>query len=329
MERKDFLRLPLNNKNSTFVSGSENKDAMLKIDELEKTVRFLKEEQKRMLCNLHQEIASLQSKNRDLLCQLIFSGDCDFDYGNSISDSDVKYILTSHENLKKPMLSSSFDSKARDSCTDDVYELKYTIDQQQREIEYLKGQMELVSLRNSCRNRESRQMDTYIREMEEKNRDQDKLIRLLRKENKEQKSEVENLRKTLSSVRINSHLAQNVQITHVQPQTQLFPTVGTPSNFWCQNRTIPITEYPQLQRNSISATGSDRTTNNLSNVQFTLPPVCTNYRQIAVTAPPPRFYSNTNYYYSIAQRPMRRCKSYATENGVRSPNKNVTNSSNI
>lgn len=57
------------------------------------------------------------------------------------------------------------------------------------EIEYLKGQMELVSLRNSCRNRESRQVDAYIREMEEKNRDQDKLIRLLRKENKEQKSE--------------------------------------------------------------------------------------------------------------------------------------------
>lgn len=58
------------------------------------------------------------------------------------------------------------------------------------EIEYLKGQLELVSLRNKTQNRESRQADMYIREVEDKNRDQDKLIRLLRKENKEQKTEV-------------------------------------------------------------------------------------------------------------------------------------------
>lgn len=59
-----------------------------------------------------------------------------------------------------------------------------------REIEYLKGQLELVSLRNKTQNQESRQVDNYIREVEEKNRDQEKLIKLLRKENKEQKAEV-------------------------------------------------------------------------------------------------------------------------------------------
>lgn len=41
-----------------------DKDSLLRVDEFEKTVKFLKDEQKRMLCNLHQEIASLQSKNR-------------------------------------------------------------------------------------------------------------------------------------------------------------------------------------------------------------------------------------------------------------------------
>lgn len=59
-----------------------------------------------------------------------------------------------------------------------------------REIEYLKGQLELVAVSNKNQNRESRQVDNYIRELEDKNRDQEKLIRLLRRENKEQKSEV-------------------------------------------------------------------------------------------------------------------------------------------
>lgn len=50
-----------------------------------------------------------------------------------------------------------------------------------------------MTVRNKNQNRESRQVDGYIRELEDKNRDQDKLIRLLRKENKEQKSEVGSL----------------------------------------------------------------------------------------------------------------------------------------
>lgn len=41
-----------------------SKDPLSRIDELEKNIKFLKEEQKRMLCNLHKEIASLQAKNR-------------------------------------------------------------------------------------------------------------------------------------------------------------------------------------------------------------------------------------------------------------------------
>ncbi len=59
-----------------------------------------------------------------------------------------------------------------------------------REIEYLKGQLELISVRNKTQNQDSRRADNYIREMEDKQKDQEKLVRLLRKENKEQKQEV-------------------------------------------------------------------------------------------------------------------------------------------
>lgn len=59
-----------------------------------------------------------------------------------------------------------------------------------REIEYLKGQLELVTVRNKNQNCESRQVDLYIRELEDKSRDQEKLIRMLKKENKDQKLEV-------------------------------------------------------------------------------------------------------------------------------------------
>lgn len=48
----------------------------------------------------------------------------------------------------------------------------------------------MVAVRNKNQNHESRQVDSYIRELEDKNKDQEKLIRLLRKENKDQKAEV-------------------------------------------------------------------------------------------------------------------------------------------
>ncbi|XKL68577.1 hypothetical protein PGB90_004068 [Kerria lacca] len=238
-----------------------------------------------------------------------------------MSHDSVKY----KQNLTQECLKDS------ENSVEDVFELKYTIDQQQREIEYLKGQLELVSLRNKTQNQESRQVDNYIREVEEKNRDQEKLIKLLRKENKEQKAETENLRKTLSNIRINNQVQvpQSIQITQVQPQTQIFPPVRTPSTFWCQNRPIPyscstcsrITEY-QLQRNSVSANGCERAPTNIPGVSFALPPVCS-YRQVAVTAPP-RFYNNANYFYSVAQRPVLRGKSCTNEN-IRSPSKNIQN----
>ncbi len=87
-----------------------------------------------------------------------------------------------------------------------------------------------------------------------------------------------------------------------------------------------ITDY-QLQRSSVSASGPERTSASIPGISFTLPPICS-YRQVAVTAPP-RFYSNGSYYYSVAQRPMLRSKSYSNENGIRSPNRNIQNGSNV
>lgn len=84
----------------------------------------------------------------------------------------------------------------------------------------------------------------------------------------------------------------------------------------------------QLQRNSVSANGADRGSCSMPGVSYNLPPVC-NYRQVAVTAPPPRFYSNASYFYSVAQRPMIRSKTYNTENGMRSPNRNLPNGSKV
>ena len=84
MERKqqEFKRTTSNVENSQnaagmSVTGCNSNDfsgcnipckhSLMRVDELEKTVKFLKEEQKRMLSDLHQEIASLQTKNRGTL----------------------------------------------------------------------------------------------------------------------------------------------------------------------------------------------------------------------------------------------------------------------
>ncbi|XP_065226959.1 uncharacterized protein LOC135850131 [Planococcus citri] len=326
-DRNDYIPARMtNNEYNIRKSTTSSKDPLLRIDELEKNIKFLKDEQKRMLCSLHKEIASLQSKNRDLLYQLIFKSDCDLEYQNAINDTDVKYILMN--NIKHKQTQQNDSVKDTNGSIEESYEMKYTIDQQQREIEYLKGQLELVAVRNKNQNHESRQVDGYIRELEDKNKDQEKLVRLLRKENKDQKAELENLRKTLNnSIRIN-HNPQNIQIAHHIPQqTPLFPPVGAPpSTYWCQNRPIPI-DY-QLQRTSVSANGNDRASVSIPGVSYTLPSVC-NYRQVAVTAPPPRFYSNASYFYSVAQRPMLRSKSYSSENGIRSPNRNLPNGSKV
>lgn len=58
------------------------------------------------------------------------------------------------------------------------------------EIIYLKNQLELLSMKNKAQNHESRRVDNYIRDIEERNKDQEKLIRFLRKENKDYKSDV-------------------------------------------------------------------------------------------------------------------------------------------
>ncbi len=51
-------------KNDNVSADTKTTDVMLRVNELEKTIKFLKEDQKRMLSYLHQEIASLQNKNR-------------------------------------------------------------------------------------------------------------------------------------------------------------------------------------------------------------------------------------------------------------------------
>lgn len=53
--------------------------------------------------------------------------------------------------------------------------------------------------------------------------------------------QLDNLRKVLNNTRLNTHHVQphNVQINRVQPQTQMFPPIGSPSPFWCQNRSVP------------------------------------------------------------------------------------------
>lgn len=59
-------------KNSNVCLNSNVPDVMLRVDELEKTVTFLKEEQKCMLHNLHEEITSLQTRNRGIFYIYLF-----------------------------------------------------------------------------------------------------------------------------------------------------------------------------------------------------------------------------------------------------------------
>lgn len=76
MDRKEF------GCKTALISESENgvlsridtktNDPILKIDQMEKTIKFLKEEQKRMLSSLHEEIASLQAKNRGCYLSFVF-----------------------------------------------------------------------------------------------------------------------------------------------------------------------------------------------------------------------------------------------------------------
>lgn len=64
-ERNDYLPAHMiNSENIPKKVAAISKDPLLRIDEMEKNIKFLKEEQKRMLCSLHKEIASLQAKNR-------------------------------------------------------------------------------------------------------------------------------------------------------------------------------------------------------------------------------------------------------------------------
>ena len=58
-----------NSGNSFNSYNMPGKDSLLRIDELKKAMEFLKDEQKRMLNNLHLEIASLQAKNRGTVIQ--------------------------------------------------------------------------------------------------------------------------------------------------------------------------------------------------------------------------------------------------------------------
>lgn len=50
------------------------KDSSSRVRELEITIKFLKDEQKRMLDNLHHEIASLQAKNRGTIITYYLGG---------------------------------------------------------------------------------------------------------------------------------------------------------------------------------------------------------------------------------------------------------------
>ena len=59
-----------------------------------------------------------------------------------------------------------------------------------REIEGLKGQLKLVSMRNKTQAHESRQLDIYVSDIESRNRNKEKEIQLLRKEIKDYKIEV-------------------------------------------------------------------------------------------------------------------------------------------
>lgn len=69
-DRNDYLPVHMtHNEYNVRKSTTSTKDPLLRIDELEKNIKFLKEEQKRMLCSLHKEIASLQSKNRGNFCE--------------------------------------------------------------------------------------------------------------------------------------------------------------------------------------------------------------------------------------------------------------------
>ena len=69
-DRNDYLPVHMSdNEYNVRKSTTIAKDPLLRIDELEKNIKFLKEEQKRMLCSLHKEIASLQTKNRGTICK--------------------------------------------------------------------------------------------------------------------------------------------------------------------------------------------------------------------------------------------------------------------